>query len=67
MTLQPHQYRMLTERDDLADKLDKLTTFTGGEMFRKLDQDEQMRQVRQLNCMRGYLQALNERIAAFQP
>lgn len=65
MTLQLHQYRMLTERDDLADKVEKLDIFTGGEKFRSLDQDEQMRMVRQLNCMKGYLQALNERIEAF--
>lgn len=65
MTLQLHQYRMLTERDDLADKVAKLESETEGEMFRSLNQDEQMRMVRQLNCMRGYLQALNERIEAF--
>lgn len=67
MTLQPHQYRVLNERDNLADLTAKLETFTGGEMFRSLDTYEQARMVRQLNHMRGYLEALNERIAAFGP
>lgn len=65
MPLQIHQHRMLTERDDLADKVAKLDAYTGSERFRTVDQDEQMRMVRQLNHMRGYLQALDERIAAF--
>ena len=64
-TIQPHQYRMLNERDNLADNTAKLEAFTGGDMFRSLDTHEQARQVRQLNHMRGYLQALNDRIAAF--
>ena len=63
--MHPHQYRVLTERDNLAELTAKLDTFTGGEMFRTLDTHEQARMVRQLNCMRGYLQALEERIAAF--
>jgi hypothetical protein len=67
MALQLHQYRVLTERDDLASKTEKLEVFTGSERFRSLDTHEQARLVRQLNHMRGYLQALNERIAAFGP
>lgn len=67
MALQPHQYRVLNERDNLADLTDKLEVFTGGEMFRTLDTHEQARMVRQLNHMRGYLEALNDRIAAFGP
>ena len=67
MTLQLHQYRMLSERDDLAILTQKLEDFTGSERFRSIDTHEQARQVRQLNHMRGYLQALNDRIAAFHP
>lgn len=63
--MQPHQYRVLTERDDLASKTEKLDTFTGSERFRTLDTHEQARMVRQLNHMRGYLAALNDRIEAF--
>lgn len=67
MALQLHQYRMLTERDELAGMTERLETFTGSERFRALDTHEQARMVRQLNHMRGYLQALNERIEAFKP
>jgi len=65
MALQLHQYRVLSERDDLASLTEKLEAFTGSERFRSVDTHEQGRMVRQLNHMRGYLQALNERIAAF--
>lgn len=67
MALQLHQYRMLSERDDLAILTQRLDDFTGSERFRTLDTHEQGRMVRQLNHMRGYLQALNDRIAAFKP
>lgn len=63
--MQPHQCRVLTERDNLADLTAKLETFTGSERFRQVDTHEQARMVRQLNHMRGYLAALNDRIEAF--
>ena len=65
MTLQLHQYRMLSERDDLAILTKKLEDFTGSERFRSIDTHEQARMVRQVNHTRGYLEALHERSAAF--
>lgn len=65
MSLQPHEYRVLDEREDLAGKVDRLYEFTGSQRFRTLPIAEQSRLVRQLNHMRGYLGVLDERIAAF--
>lgn len=66
MTFQPHQYRVIDERDDLVDKVEKLFRFTGSETMRALPHAEQWRLVRQLEHQRAYLAVLNERIAAFK-
>lgn len=55
MDLQPHQLRVLDERDDLKGKVERLEIFTGTERFRALPLTEQWNMVQQLNFMRGYL------------
>ncbi len=65
MTMQPHQERVVTERDELWTKLDKLTLFIGGEVYGALPKDEQERLAEQLAHMTGYFNTLNARIAAF--
>lgn len=66
MTFQPHQYRVIDERDDLVDKVEKLFRFTGSETMRTLPLPEQYRLVVQLNLQRSLIAVLNERIAAFK-
>jgi hypothetical protein len=65
MSLQPHQERVITERDDLQQKIKALDRFTGSDTFRSLKLKEQYRMVRQLNHMRSYCEVLNERIEDF--
>jgi hypothetical protein len=64
--LKPHQERVVTERDELAAKLEKLRSFIGGDVFRSLDAAEQDRLIRRSDYMTGYHTVLTERIAAFQ-
>lgn len=64
--LQLYQLRVIDERDDLLDKVEKLFRFTGSETMRTLPHAEQWRLVRQLDHQRSYLAVLNERIAAFK-
>lgn len=61
----PHQQRVVTERDELADKITKLTAFLVTPTFARLADDEQNRLNIQLDAMRLYCVVLNERIAAF--
>lgn len=55
--------RLFIERDELADWLMKLTTFTNGPVFPTLDQEERKRLARQRTAMAHYLEILNARIA----
>lgn len=63
--MQPHQQRVVIEKDELADKLTKLNLFIGGEMFNSLPSDERIRLAKQAEVMKDYLDILNARIAAF--
>lgn len=63
--MKPHQERVVTERNELDEKRDKLITFIGGGIYRTLDKVEQSRLNRQLEAMSLYSNILGERIAAF--
>jgi hypothetical protein len=63
--LQPHQQRVVTEREELADKLSKLSAFIVGSVFASLPDAEQERLRRQAQIMDAYVNVLDERIAAF--
>jgi len=65
-TLAPHQQRVVTERDELAERLTKLRAFLGSVLFRtKLDASERVLLRAQAHHMQGYLWVLDERIKAF--
>ena len=64
--MKPHQERVITEKSELSEKVDKLETFVGGSIFASLPGPEQARLSRQFLIMRLYEQVLNERIAAFE-
>lgn len=66
MTLQPHQERVVAERDELTVKTGKLAIFIGGPVFGGLPVEERNRLFRQFTSMYEYASVLNERIAAFQ-
>lgn len=61
----PHQQRVVDEKNDLDDKLSKLSAFFDNPIFGKLAVDEKQRLVRQEAAMDAYSKVLGERIAAF--
>ena len=63
--LAPHQQRVVAEKNDLDEKIAKLTAFIGGTIFASLPEDERSRLSIQLQHMNGYSEILGQRIAAF--
>lgn len=63
--MQPHQERVVQEKAELSEKVDKLETFIGGSIYASLPPAEQSRLTRQHLIMQLYEQVLSERIAAF--
>ncbi len=63
--MQPHQQRVVDEKAELDEKMDKLTAFIDTPVFSGLDAAEQERLVRQLHHMGHYTAVLAERIRAF--
>lgn len=63
--MQPHEQRVVTERDELQSKIEKLSKFLDSETYATLPQSEQERMLRQLRHMNDYREVLDERIAAF--
>ena len=63
--LQPHQQRVVTENQELDDKLMKLEAFFRGTIYPTLSQGECDRLSRQAAAMQQYSDILGERIAAF--
>ncbi|TDS73412.1 hypothetical protein [Comamonas sp. JUb58] len=63
----PHQQRVVDEKHELDEKLQKLTTFINSEKFAEIvkDEDERGRLVCQEDVMKDYSAILAERIAAF--
>ena len=63
--MRDYQQRVVIERADLSEKLEKLTQFLMGDIFAALPGDEQNRLVRQVLIMSDYRDVLDERIAVF--
>jgi len=68
----PHQQRVIDERDQLAERLDKLRAFIEANpkngtvsLFRSLDEQERNDLQSQANYMTMYLSVLYRRIARF--
>lgn len=64
-TMPPHQRRVINERTEIEDRLDKLSAFLVTPTFEALPEAEQERLVRQSGVMVQYSDVLAERIAAF--
>lgn len=67
MNLQPHQQRVVEEKDQLSERLSKLVAFFQTPMFGTLSEAERSRLRNQARFMDGYAAVLEERIAAFNP
>jgi len=77
--MQPFQQRVIEEKKELDQKIDRLVAFTKGltaqsdrvdgvsvcSIFHRLPPDEQLRLARQLDAMQNYSGILAERIAHF--
>lgn len=63
--LQPHQQRVVEEKAELDDKIEKLTAFIAGGLFKTLPSDECSRLTRQRVAMLDYSRILGARIEAF--
>lgn len=61
----PHQQRVVTEKDELSEKLAKLLAFFQTDTFAGLSEAERSRLRNQARFMDGYAAVLEERIAAF--
>lgn len=66
--LLPHQERVVVEKQELDEKLDKLKAFIDNPNFSSIvnDEDEAKRLIRQHCAMVLYSAILQERIAAFK-
>ena len=65
--LKPHQSRVVAERDELAERYNKLGDFRNTVLFESLEKAERQRLEQQHRIMGWYLEVLNERIEAFAP
>jgi hypothetical protein len=63
--LAPHQQRVLTEKADLDEKIDKLRLYFGTSTYADINCDEQDRLNEQLRVMELYSSVLAERIESF--
>lgn len=63
--MQAHQERVVTEKKELDEKLERLTAFISGEIFPTLPEDEQDRMKLQADLMGQLSAVLGKRIAAF--
>ena len=59
----PHQERVVSEKEELDDKIAKLAAFIGVSTYAKLPTAEQDRLERQIGAMTIYSNILRERIA----
>lgn len=67
--MQPHQERVIQEKADLEEKLDKLNQFIildKSGQYAKLDLEDKMHLNRQASIMRDYIYVLTQRIARFK-
>ncbi|AJW28999.1 hypothetical protein Z042_26280 [Chania multitudinisentens RB-25] len=63
--MQPHQQRVVDERNELEDRLYRLSSFIAGTVFPRLpEQDRQLLEAQQ-HTMSAYVEVLTQRIELF--
>lgn len=67
MTLEPWQDRVVEERDQLKERLGKLSAFIHSEKFDALSAYQQLQLTSQEDSMAAYLDILEERVKNFDP
>lgn len=63
--LQPHQQRVMDEKNELSSKIDKLEDFLGTPNFSILNKTDQVLLLAQRDIMSAYLNILYSRISIF--
>jgi hypothetical protein len=63
--MQPHQQRVVDEKDELEIKYNALGVFVNSELFASLPDEERARMNKQYAIMGDYIDVLSERIDAF--
>lgn len=63
--LLPHQQRVVVEKQELDDKISKLSPFISSGVFQSLDKGEQGRLRVQLAIMQSYSDILGQRVECF--
>lgn len=63
--MQPHEQRVLDEKEALDEKLSKLKAFTGTETFSNLDEQNTTLLLKQVDAMQQYSDILAARIELF--
>ena len=64
--MQDFQLRVITEKAELMDKIDKLETFIKNSIFIELDKIDQHLLGLQLHIMKAYFSTLKARVANFK-
>lgn len=65
--LLPHQKRVVAERDNLMERLGKLTDFIAGPIFKQMPEVDQYLLCSQHQAMSEYERILGKRISRFEP
>ena len=65
MSLQPHEERVIMERGELAENLERLTAFIEGPTWHKMPESDRDLMIEQRNHMTAYLGVLQRRVARF--
>lgn len=63
--MQPHQERVIEEKQELDNRINKLSSFFDTNIFSSINKDEQGRLIRQYEYMKLYSKVLSERIENF--
>ena len=64
--MQPHQQRVIDERQQLRERLDKLENFLAGDLFKSLSHEEGVLLWAQRGAMAQYLAVLDRRVAIWK-
>jgi hypothetical protein len=64
--MKPYQQRVIDEKNELDDKLNKLINFFSNPIFESLKNEEKSRLRKQAGIMTDYFDILNERISSFK-
>lgn len=63
--MQPHQQRVVDEKNELGERLEKLMVFRGTQLYKSLPEQEQELLYFQSQAMKHYYEILEQRIELF--